>query len=168
MRPLPIRFHLLSRALFWTGLLVGLTAALYKSTAPRSYRAFCRVKIEPYSWPLWSELSQPAFHDQFFPRESCTVIQPLRGCSLIQVSCEGNTPQDAAVGANSAGLRLMQAIARRPGLSCELFDRSEPPLRPYKPDVQYIVAVSTIAGVLLEVGAIASMIISRRRQEIRA
>ena len=170
MKPSSNKLCLAGWILFGVGLLIVLTSAIYVSVAPRVYLARSRANIEPYSWDLLLELSQPAFHDTLFGSDPSIRLVPIRGTSLIEVSAEAHTPQAAAERANRVIIKVMETVTRRPGLTAEIFDRAEPPLKSHKPNGQVIMAVGGTVGATFGLGAVVLFVIefsSRRRARCR-
>ena len=153
--------------LFGIGLLVALTSTIYSFTAPRSYLARSRAKIEPYNWDLLLELSKPAFRDSLFGRDPSIFLVPIRGTSLIEVNAEANTPQDAAERANRAVIKVMEIVTQRPGFTTEIIDRAEPPQQPHKPNVSLILAIGGVTAGVSELGAIVLFIVFASRGKTR-
>ncbi len=117
-------------AVLWVviGLLVLALLCAVSSCRPR-YRSHARVYITPFT----NVVLKGIFLDQTFPAMRDIRVEQDEGTSMIGIAVDASTADAAPRAADESAQALCTALRQRYGLTAEVIDSGELPLRPYSP-----------------------------------
>lgn len=141
-------------------LLIPLISAFYGLMTPPTYSAINHLEIQPFQ----VDILQPGFRDSLLGRGSSIRLKPTSNTTIIQVVARTQGSRDAAELANAGAVRVQNFLRQRPGVTVEIIDRAEPPLRPIAPNLPLLVALGGGSGAVLALGAAVLLRLSRSRR----
>lgn len=139
------RLFATGRILLCVAFFVPASLAIYCYTAPPSYRAICRIKIEPFP----AEILERAFQNSVLGPGSSVAVRRQTTTSLVEVEARAGSPKEAADQANNAAAQLQAALTNQPATTVEVIDAASWPLRPISPNVSLIITAGIGIGILL-------------------
>jgi len=156
------RFVLVGSFLVVVAIIVPVAFMLWTFLGPQSYRAVAVVSVTPFISPAFERAVRIASSVGPSVR-----VEQYWSTTLFHASAAAATPQIATQQTDAAAKRMLSSLAEEPGDGPTLFERPQPPLKPYHPTFRGMMVVTTavsagfgLAGIVLLVAAF----ISRQRE----